>query len=97
MFVLALHIDLRFPSSQSLKEKRRLAKPIIDGLRSRLQVSVSEIAHQDSWQRCELGVALVGGDAATVEHVADQVERFVWRAGDTEVLSIERHWLEIDK
>lgn len=97
MFVLALQVDLRFPHSHSLKEKRMLLKPIVDGLRRSFEVSVAEVAHHDTWQRCELGVALVSGDVATVEKAADQVERFLWRATDTEVLQIEHHWLEIDR
>lgn len=94
--VLALQVDLRFPSSHSLKEKRMLLKPVIDGLRSRFDASVSEVAHHDTWQRCQIGVALVSGQVATVEQLADQVERFIWQAVDTEVLQIERHWLDID-
>ena len=97
MHALALQVDLRFPSSHSLKEKRMLLKPIVDGLRSRFHVSVAEVAHHDTWQRCQIGVALVSGDVATVEQLADQIERFVWGAADTEVLQIERHWLDIDR
>ena len=96
MHVLALQVDLRFPSSHSLKEKRMLVKPIIDGLRNRFDVSVAEVAHLDTWQRCEIGIALVSGEVAVVEQLGDQVERFIWGAADTEVLQIERHWLDID-
>ena len=96
MYVLGMQIDLRFPLSHSLKEKRMLLKPIVDGLRNRFDVSVAEVAHHDTWQRCELGVALVSGDIAMIEKLADQVERFVWQASDTEVLQVDRHWLEIE-
>ena len=95
MHVLALQIELRFPASQSLKQKRAHVRPIIDGLRSRFEVSVSEVAHHDTWQRSAIGVAIVGGEVAVVERVGDQIERFVWQA-DAEVLGIDRHWLDID-
>ena len=94
MFVLALEVDLRFPSSHSLKEKRMLLRPILDGLRSRFDVSVAEVAHQDTWQRCTLGIALVSGDVAVVEQLADQIERFVWQAVDTEIVQIDRSWMD---
>lgn len=94
MYVLALRVQLRFPASRSLKEKRTVLRPIIDGLRSRFDVSVAEVAYQDTWQRCEIGVALVSGEVAMIEQAADQVERFIWSAADTEVLGIERRWLE---
>lgn len=73
-----------------------LLKPIVDGLRSRFEVSVAEVAHQDSWQRCELGVALVGSNVGTIEKAADQIERFIWQAADTEVLRIESQWMDVD-
>lgn len=71
-------------------------RPIVDGLRAKFEVSVAETAHADSWQRCELGVALVSGDVRVVSDVADDIERFVWRH-DAEVLEIERLWLETDR
>lgn len=73
-----------------------LLRPIVDGIRSRFEVSVAEVAHQDTWQRCALGVALVSGEAAVLEKLADQIERFIWQAVDTEVLQIDRHWLDPD-
>jgi len=94
MHVLALHVELRFPGSRSLKERRMLLRPIVDGIRSRFEVSVAEIGHQDTWQRCALGIALVGGNAGVVADVADRIERFIWQAADTEVLDITHHWLE---
>ncbi len=71
-----------------------LLRPIVDGLRSRFDVSVAEVEHQETWQRCALGIALVSGEAVVVENLADQIERFIWQADDTEVLRIEHHWLE---
>jgi len=96
MHVLAMQVDLRFSSSHSLKEKRMLLKPIIDGLRNRFDVSVAEVAHLDTWQRCQIGIAMVSGEVAVVEQLGDHIERFIWSAADTEVLRVERHWLDID-
>lgn len=96
MYVLALRIDLRFPHSRSLKEKRALLRPIVDAMRSRFAVSVAETDHADAWQRAELGVALVSGDVHVLEDLAAEIERFVWNH-ETEVLEIEHIWLEVDK
>lgn len=97
MHVLALHIDLRFPSSRSLKQKRAVLKPLVVALRKRFEVSVAEVAHHDTWQRTELGVAIVGHQPGAITTFADQIERFVWATGDIEVLSITRHWLEVEQ
>jgi len=97
MNVLALQIDLRFPESRSLKQKRGLLKPLVEGLRNRFRVSVAEVAHQNTWQRTQLGVAVVGERVGDLETFADGIERFVWSMPDLEVLAIERFWLDIDQ
>jgi len=95
VYVMALRCDLRFPQAQSLKEKRGVLRPIVDGARSRFDVSVAETNHQDTWQRCELGFALVSGDPKSVEELADRIERFIWGAAGVEVLEIDRTWVEL--
>lgn len=95
MFVMALRCDLRFPQAQSLKEKRQLLRPLVDGARAKFDVSVAETDHQNSWQRCELGFALVSGEPRMVEAQAELIERFIWQANGVEVLEIERTWVEL--
>jgi uncharacterized protein len=48
MMAAALRIELRFPNAHSLKEKRSLLKPLVEGLR--LRAGVAEVGFQDSWQ-----------------------------------------------
>ncbi len=97
MHVLALSLDLRFPEARSLKAKRALLRPVTDGIAHRFPVAVSEVAHQDVWQRSELGIAAVSGSARQVAEIIDDVERFVWTCAGVEVLSAERSWMEIDR
>jgi len=84
-----VRFDLHIPESRSLKVKRAAIRPIVDGLRHRYHVSVAEIDHQDQWQRAELGVALVAESDGHLREVLDEVERFVARAPDVEVLEVE--------
>lgn len=72
-----------------------MLRPIVDGMRARFDVSVAETDHADAWQLSQIGVALVSGDVHVIESVADEIERFVW-SNDTEVLGIERIWLDTD-
>lgn len=94
MFVCAVKIELFLPACHSLKEKRAVVRPVIEGLRNRFVVSVAEVDFQDKWQRCSVGVAIVSGSAGQVNEVADNVERFVWSFPEFEVTSIERLWLD---
>ena len=82
-------MDLHLPQSHSLKEKRAVIRPILDGARHRFQVAAAEVAFQDKWQRALLGFAAVGGSDGHPQQVIDKVDRFVWSFPEVEVLNIE--------
>jgi uncharacterized protein YlxP (DUF503 family) len=46
-------------------------------LHGRLGAAVSEIEHQDTWQRSTLAAALTGGSLATLSAHADRVQRWL--------------------
>ena len=73
------------PTARSLKAKRAVLRPVIEGLRQRFRVAVAEVDHQDLWQRAEVAVAAVAGSAAHVTDVLDACERFVWSQPELEV------------
>lgn len=93
MHVAALALDLHLPHCRSLKEKRAVVRPILEGARHRYRVAAAEVGHQDQWQRALLGMAAVAGTASHVGDVLDKVERFVWSFPEVEVLAAERRWL----
>jgi uncharacterized protein YlxP (DUF503 family) len=92
--VAALSLDLRLPGSHSLKEKRAVIRPILEGCRRRYQVAAAEVAHQDQWQRAGLAMAAVSASAGHATEVLDHVERFVWSFPEVEVVAAVRSWLE---
>jgi uncharacterized protein YlxP (DUF503 family) len=89
-----VRFDLHLPTCHSLKEKRAVIKPILDGARHRYSVAASEVGYQDKWQRAELGVATVAPTPAHAGEVLDAVERFVWSFPEVEVLEAERTWAD---
>src|SRR3979409_1356609 len=97
MHAAAVCFDLRVPESRSLKAKRSAVRPIVEGLRHRLHVSVAEVDHQDQWQRAALAVAVVAESSRQLEKMLDSVERFVVNAADVEVLNQETAYLEDEK
>ncbi len=76
-FVALLTIHLHFPDAGSLKGKRKYLSSIKAQLHTRLGAAVSEVDHQDLWQRATLAAAVVGGSQSAVEQAADRVERFL--------------------
>ncbi len=87
-------MDLRLRDVHSLKEKRSVVRPILDGTRRRFSVAAAEVAHQDSLRQATIGMATVSGDHGHAVTVLDAVERFVWSFPEIEVLATERRWME---
>jgi len=90
----AVRYDLHIPQSRSLKVKRQTIRPIVDGLRHRFHVSVAEVDFQDQWQRAAIAVAVVAESDGRLQHVLEQVERYVAGAPDVELLDVSTAYLE---
>ena len=69
-----LTLLLQVHGSQSLKEKRQVVRSLKERLRSRFNISIAEVGGQDSWQRAEVGVAVVALDARRAEDLLRKVE-----------------------
>jgi len=78
--------------SHSLKDKRAVIRPILDGSRHRFGVAAAEVGGQDRWQVSELAFSAVASSAGHVEEVLASVERFVWSFPEVEVLACTLHW-----
>ena len=89
MHIAAVRFDLHLPHVHSLKEKRAVIKPILEGVRRRYQATSAEVDHQDKWQRAALGVAVVSASAGHAREVMDAIERFVWSFPEVEVVGTE--------
>ena len=70
-----LQVDLHFGDVGSLKGKRAQLNRIKAWLREREGAAVSEVAHQDTWQRSTLAVALTGDSEHRCMDAADAVAR----------------------
>src|SRR5205085_8034828 len=78
MVVALLNIELFIQGSQSLKDKRMVLRRIKDRVK-KFNIAVSEVEHQDLWQRAALAVVIVSTDQAHADRelaaVADEIER----------------------
>ena len=74
-YVVLLQVHLFFPSSGSLKAKRAELNRVKAHLRNRHGASVSEVDHQDTWQRSTLAVAFAAGSPGRASEAADSVQR----------------------
>jgi uncharacterized protein YlxP (DUF503 family) len=78
MVVAVLHVEMHSPYAQSLKDKRMVLRRVKDRLQ-KFNVGVSELEHQDLWQRASLGVVAISTTTAHVEQAlsaaADEIDR----------------------
>ena len=93
MHVTSLTVELRLRSAHSLKDKRSVLRPIIDGARRRFAVAAAEVGGQDARHQSTIGFAAVSSSASHVARVMDSVERFVWSFPEVDVLSSRRSWM----
>jgi uncharacterized protein YlxP (DUF503 family) len=96
MLTATARFDLRVPGSGSLKGKRHVIGSLTAALRSTFNVSVAEVDHLDLRQRAAISVAAVDREQYHVRKVMHQVERFVERWSDVEIIAaeLELHWPE---
>ncbi len=76
-FVVLMRVHLHFPEVGSLKGKRSELNRVKAHLRDRCGATVAEVAHQDTWQRSTLAVALTGGSESRCVEAADNVGRYL--------------------
>lgn len=89
MLVALERFDLRIPGCGSLKEKRHVLKTLSNAIRSRFNVAVAEVDHQDLWQRAAIGVAVVSGERYHARRIMHEVEKLVERWAEVEVIGTE--------
>jgi uncharacterized protein YlxP (DUF503 family) len=89
MVVALERFDLRIREARSLKQKRHVVKALTNGIRSTFNVSVAEVEHQDLWQRAAIAVAVVGGQEYHLRKVMHEVEKFVDRWPDVELIDAD--------
>lgn len=61
--------------SHSLKDKRHYVKGLKDRLRTKYNVAVAEIGHQDSWKTGLVAAVTVSADRRYAEELLQRVER----------------------
>lgn len=90
MFVGTLEIKLRAIWVNSLKEKRMVLKSLINRVRNRFNVSISEIDNQDNHKILTIGIACVSNDTMQVNSILDKVINYVETNSEAEIFDINR-------
>jgi uncharacterized protein YlxP (DUF503 family) len=85
-------LEIHLPASHSLKDKRRVLRGLKDRLRSRFNVSLAEIDHQDLWQRAGLACAAIGSDRSVVEGELRAADRLIEETDGVRIVDTVTEW-----
>ena len=73
MIVVITKIELSLPGVSSLKEKRRIIKSMTTKLKNSFNISISEVAENDTYRKAVLGAATVSNNTAFGNQVIAKV------------------------
>ena len=93
MTIGSLQLVLVIRGCRSLKEKRRVIKPIKESVRRKFNVAVAEIDAQDVHQKAVLAVATVSAERRHAESVLTNVANWVRMNPNAELADSEMELL----
>lgn len=89
MQVLILKMKLRVSWCHSLKEKRMVVRSIVQRLKNKFNVSVSEVDEQNIHQTIVIGVSVVASDGKQLDSIKENIVNFVDEDTEPELIDIE--------
>jgi uncharacterized protein YlxP (DUF503 family) len=81
MIIGLLTAQLCMQGITSLKEKRSIVKGLIGRLKSRFNISISEVGHNDNKNSAVVAVAIVSNDSRFIGQQLDAIINFMRRDG----------------
>lgn len=89
MRVLLMKVTLRASWVHSLKEKRMVVKSLVQRLKNKFNISVSEVDSQDIHRVLVIGISGVCGSSAQVDSTMENIIAFIESNTDAEIIEIK--------
>jgi len=86
--VMTAHLSLH--GITSLKEKRSIVKSLIGRLKSRFNISIAEVDHQDNKNDAVIGISIVSNDNRFIDQQFDSILDFMRNDGRFYLGQVER-------
>ena len=86
--VMTAHLSLH--GITSLKEKRSIVKSLIGRLKSRFNISIAEVDHQDNKNDAVIGISIVSNDNRFIDQQFDSILDFMLNDGRFYLGQVER-------
>lgn len=89
MTTLSAELTFSIDFANSLKEKRMVARSLIDTVRHKFNASVAEVGTNDLYRTLTVGVAVVSGSASDARDYLDRIIRFMEENAEAELISVD--------
>ena len=93
MVIGVLQIDLRLHAPQNLKQKRGITQKILARCRNRFPASCAEIGHQDLWQRCLLGFAVINTSEQVIAPILARIEDDILDNSEVDLINADTEFI----
>ncbi|AJH85047.1 DUF503 family protein [Bacillus thuringiensis] len=77
MIIASLSFECMIYDVDSLKEKRAILQRVLTRVKQRYNVAVSEVGHQDVWQRTEIAIVSVSSNRVICEKEMNRVLEYI--------------------
>jgi uncharacterized protein YlxP (DUF503 family) len=81
MIIGLLTAHLYMQGIASLKDKRSIIKGLVGRLKSRFNISIAEVDHQDSKTSAVIAIAMVSNDSRFIDQQLDAIIKFMRNDG----------------
>ena len=85
-------ITLQLYGVNSLKDKRRILKPVLSRLPKEFNIAAAEVDHNDVWRTAVIGLAVIGNDTAYLH--AKREKAVAWIEQQRLDASVEHYSIE---
>ncbi|MDY2986643.1 MAG: DUF503 domain-containing protein [Peptoniphilus sp.] len=83
-------MKLRIFSPNSLKEKRRILKSLIQKMQSKFKnISIAEVGDNNIWQSAIIGIAIVSNDSKHADEIINKCVDYIEVFGDVEIVEMD--------
>lgn len=92
MVIGLLILDIHFPYSHSLKEKRKNLLSIRERMKKKYNVAYAELDFQEKWQRTRIGLVTLNSKKGIIDKTFHQVLLEISEKIDGEILQHDIHY-----
>jgi len=92
MVIGFLFLEIYFPYSHSLKEKRKIVKSFKDRIKNKFNVAFAELDYHDKWQRTRIGMVTLNTHKKPVDSLLNKIRADAEENIDGEIIDSQIHY-----